>query len=82
MESHQYLTSMIEFLENFNLLRRNTKTLYGMSRAEHKNIGTFKKCSFSFGEEPWLKKFVLTLQQHSQLRKREGAVIFFVNYQY
>ena len=81
MESHQYLTSMIEFLENVNLLG-NTKILYKMSRVEYKNIGTFKKCSFSFGEEPWLKKFVLTLQQHSQLRKREGAVIFFVNYQY
>ena len=54
-----------------DLTGRNTKILYRMSRGEHKNIGTFKQFSFSFGEESWLKKLLVTLQQHSQMRMRK-----------
>ena len=68
---------MIDFLEDIDLIGRNTKILYRMSRVEHKNIGIFKKPSFSFGEETWLDKSVLTRQQQSQLRMREGAVVLF-----
>ena len=39
-------TRMFDFLKDVDLIGRNTKLLYKMSRWEHKNIGTFKKSGF------------------------------------
>ena len=53
---------MFDFLKDVDLIGRNTKLLYKMSRGEHKNIGTFKTSGFSFDEEFWFKKSHIILQ--------------------
>lgn len=55
-------TRMFDFLKDVDLIGRNTKLLYKMSRGERKNIGTFKKSGFSFDEEFWFKKSHIILQ--------------------